>query len=183
MIRLPGWLPPSAVTDVMLLLRGNKPAARVSVGSRSGDLRRWARQQGLFTSVDVDGFASISRNPATARRVINLDRRSGRHTLGLGRLLGYPTCCSRAAARVGDEGIDDWHAAITKRRFYGRFRAIDPTEYLAGRARISHVPCSHHCRASLSFVLPPQDANQGRSACVRHYQNSAAPLTSVGPRL
>lgn len=153
MLLLPGWLTPSAVTDVSLLLRGHKPAARLSVGPRGGDLRRWARRQGLFMSVDVDGFAAISRDPATARRVIDLDRRPGRHTLALGTMLGYPLCCSRAAARVGDEGIDRRHAVITRRRFHGRFREIDPSGYLNGSSRISHVPCSHRCLPSLKMAL------------------------------
>lgn len=156
MVLLPGWLPPSAVTDVTLVLRGHKPAARVSVGPRGGDLRRWARRQGLFTSVDAEGFAAISRDPATARRVIDLDRRPGRHTLALGTMLGYPPCCSRAAARVGDEGIDRQHAAITTQRFYGRFLAIDPSGYADGSSRISHVPCSPRCLPSLRMALLPK---------------------------
>lgn len=153
MVPLPGWLPPSAVTDVTLVLRGHKPAARVSVGLRGGDLRRWARRQGLFTSVDADGFAAISRDPATARRVIDLDRRPGRHTFALGTMLGYPPCCSRAAAHVGDEGIDRRHAYIAARRFHGRFRAIDPGGYADGSSRISHVPCSPRCLPSLRLAL------------------------------
>ncbi|SER23415.1 hypothetical protein [Sphingobium sp. YR768] len=156
MIHLPGWLPPSAATDVTLVLRGHKPAARVSVGSRGGDLRRWARRYGLFTSIDADGFAAISRNPATARRVIDLDRRPGRHTLALGTMLGYPPCCSRAAARVGDEGIDRRHAAMATRRFHGRFRAINPSGYADGSSRISHVPCSTRCQPSLRMAMLPQ---------------------------
>jgi hypothetical protein len=155
-VPLPGWLPPSAVTDVTLVLHGHKPAARVSVGGRGGELRRWARRHGLFTSVDADGFAAISRDPATARRAIDLDRRPGRHTLALGTMLGYPPCCSRAAARVGDEGIDRRHEAITTRRFHGRFRAIDPSGYLEGGSRISHVPCSPRCLPSLRMALRPQ---------------------------
>lgn len=156
MVLLPGWLPPSAVTDVTLVLRGHKPAARVSVGPRGGDLRRWARRQGLFTSVDAEGFAAISRDAATARRVIDLDRRPGRHTLALGTMLGYPPCCSRAAARVGDEGIDRQHAAIATRRFYGRFLAIDPSGYADGSSRICHVPCSPRCLPSLRMALLPK---------------------------
>lgn len=155
MVPLPSWLPPSAITDVMLVLRGFKPAARVSVGQRGSDLRRWARRQGLFTSVDADGFAAISRDPTRSRRVIDLDRRPGRHTLALGTMLGYPPCCSRAAARVGDEGIDRRHAAMATRRFHGRFRAIDPSDYTNGSSRISHVPCSTRCLSSLRMALLP----------------------------
>lgn len=149
---LPDWLPPSAGTDMVQLLSGRRPAIRLIVGSRASDLRRWARRLGLFTSSDADGYATLSRSPAAARRVLELDRRPGRHTNALGRLLGYPPCCSRAAALVGDEDIDAMHTALTSRRFHGRFRAIDPSNYAIGSAFISHVPCSHRCLASLSLV-------------------------------
>jgi hypothetical protein len=149
---IPDWLPPSAITDIVLLLRDAKPAARLYVGHCGGDLRRWARRLGLFTSIDADGYAAISRRPALARRVIDLDRRPGRHTHALGAMLGYPICCSRAAARVGDEGIDRQHEIISTRRFQGHFRAIDPSGYLLGTSRISHVPCSHRCQPSLALA-------------------------------
>lgn len=152
MDEVPDWLPPSAITDIRLLLRNAKPAARLHVGHHGGELRRWARRLGLFTSVDTDGYAAISRSPAVARRIIDLDRRSGRHTLALGAMLGYPACCSRAASRVGDEGIDRWHQNVSGRRFHGRFRAIDPSGYLEGTSRISHVPCSHRCKSSLTLA-------------------------------
>jgi hypothetical protein len=152
-VPIPGWLPPSAIIDITLVLHGEKPAARVSVGLRGGELRRWARRLGLFTSIDRDGFAAMSRNPVTARRVIDLDRRPGRHTLALGLMLGYPRCCCRVAARGGDEGIDRQHEVLATRQFYGRFRAIDPSGYSEGRSRISHVPCSPRCLPSLRMAL------------------------------
>lgn len=151
--RLPRWLPPSAATDLAQLLAGNKPAVRLLIGDRSAQLRCWARTLGLFTCSDRDGYATVSRNPATARRVLDLDRRPGRHTVALGLLLGYPVCCSRAAARAGDEGIDQMQNAIALRRFHGRFRLIDPGGYQQGLAQLSHVPCSHRCEASLSLAM------------------------------
>lgn len=148
----PEWLSASAGNEIGRLLAGQKPAVRVQVGSRRADLRRWARRLGLFTSSDGDGYAALSRDPATARRVIDLDRRPGRHTLALGMMLGYPQCCSRAAARHGDEGIDARQAAMASLRFHGRFAAIDPSGYSTGEASVSHVPCSHRCVASLHLV-------------------------------
>lgn len=150
---VPDWLPSSAAAEIAQLLNGAKPVARLHVGLRKAELRRWARRLGLFTSSDADGYAALSRFPATARRVIDLDRRPGRHTHALGALLGYPSCCSRAAARVGDEGIDDLHSLIAARRFLGRFRLIDPRGYAQGKALVSHVPCSHRCVASLSLAM------------------------------
>lgn len=156
MVPTPDWLPPSAVIDISLVLRGKKPAARVRVGRRGGELHRWGRRLGLFTCLDKDGFAAISRNPTTARKVIDLDRRPGRHTLALGLMLGYPSCCCRSASRAGDEGIDRQHELLSTRRFYGRFRAIDPSGYFKGGSRISHVPCSPRCLPSLKMALRPE---------------------------
>lgn len=148
MTLLPPWLPPSAATDIGLLVDGLKPAVRIHVGDNRIEMRRWARRLGLFTSTDRDGYAVLSRSGAASRRALDIDRRPGRHTIALGRMLGYPECCNRAAARVGDEGIDALCDDIAARRFRGRFRAIDPGAYAAGRAAISHVPCSHTCNAS-----------------------------------
>lgn len=152
MVAIPDWLPNSAITDVAQLLKAVRPAIRLQVGKQNREVRRWARRLGLFASIDAEGYAALSRNPSLARRIMDLDRRPGRHTLALGTLLGYPVCCSRAAARVGDEGIDRRHEIISARRFHGRFSAIDPTGYAEGDALISHVPCSHRCIASLTLA-------------------------------
>ena len=148
----PPWLSPSAATDLAMLLAGTKPAARLRVGAHRADVRRWARRQGLYASTDRDGYAVLSRSGTTARRVLGVDGRPGRHTMALGRMLGYPECCSRAAARAGEEGIDALAGAISALRFRGRFAAIDPTHYLTGGALLSHVPCSHTCAASATLA-------------------------------
>lgn len=148
----PDWLPASAIVDLVLLEAGLKPAARIYVANRANDLRRWGRRLGYFLSSDRDGFAVLSRRGSVARRVLEIDRRPGRHTAALGHWLGYPVCCSRAAARVGDEGIDDYQRLLAKRRFRGHFVLIDPSGYLAGEARVSHVPCSRICTASLAMA-------------------------------
>jgi len=152
MQRIPEWLAPSARTDLSWLLSNRRSVVRLHVGRQQLALRRWARRHGLFASADADGYVAISREAIHARRVIDLDRRPGRHTHALGLLLGYPRCCSRSIDRFGDEGIDARHAVLSGRRFHGQFRAIDPTGYLAGQAYISHVPCSHRCSFSLAQV-------------------------------
>ena len=149
---LPQWLVPSAKPELVQVLNGTKPAARLYVGSRTGDMRRWARRLGLFASTDRDGYVVLSRKSAASRRILELDRRPGRHTLALGMFLGYPRCCSRAAARCGDEGIDAMHDKIAARRFHGRFEMINPAAYRQGGTILSHVPCSHRCVASLSLA-------------------------------
>ncbi len=155
-LRPPGGLPRSAYIDIDRLMRGQKEVVRLIVGDDAAGIRRWARRSGFFTSADADGYVVLSRCASSARRALDLDRRPGRHTAALGRMLGYPPCCSRAAARIGDEGIDRQHAVIATRRFHGRFRAIDPSGYADGSSRISHVPCSPRCLPSLRMALLPK---------------------------
>lgn len=150
---IPAWLPKSATTDLSMLVLGMKPAARLRVGMRQADIRRWSRRHGLFASSDRDGYVVLSRSAMTARRTLDLDRRPGRHTVALGVMLGYPSCCSRAAARVGDEGIDALHARAARRPYRGRFALISPERYLDGGSLLSHVPCSNVCRASLALAV------------------------------
>lgn len=150
---IPNWLPRSAFTDLSMIIRDLKPAARLQVGTRAAEMRRWARRHGMYSSSDQDGYVVIAKSAARARRALDLDRRPGRHTVALGLMLGYPQCCSRAAARAGDEGIDALHARICALPFHGRFRMIDPVAYLDGGALISHVPCSNTCSASLALAL------------------------------
>lgn len=151
--RMPSWLPASARTDLALLKADLKPAARLWVNVPLVEVRRWARRNGFFLSGDRDGFVVLSRQPAIARRVLELDRRPGKHTAALGKMLGYPVCCTRAAARGGDEGIDHRHDVIAARRFHGLFALINPKDYLEGRGLLSHVPCTHNCAASLVLAL------------------------------
>lgn len=150
MQRIPEWLAPSARVDLGQLISGTRSVVRLFVGPRRSALRRWARRNGFFTSSDVDGYAAVSPSAIMARRVIDLDRRPGRHTYALGVMLGYPACCSRSIARFGDEGIDERQAVLAGRPYRGRFRIIDPSGYGGGDALISHVPCSHRCFASLA---------------------------------
>lgn len=145
----PEWLVSSARTDIGLLLAGLKPAARIDGRGMDREIRRWARRRGLFTSGDGSGYLVLSRCGTLSRRAIALDGRAGRHTHALGRMLGYPDCCSRAAARVGDEGIDGMAMMVGAHRFHGLFRAIDPTSYRSGGSLLAHVPCSHRCVKSL----------------------------------
>lgn len=152
-VRAPDWLPVSARTDLRQLRFGVRPTIRLVAGHRVPDLRRWARRNGYFAAGDRDGYVVLSRQPSLARIALRVDRRPGRHTIALGLLLGYPPCCSRAAARVGDEGIDHWHTAIAGGRFIGLYKLTNPYGYTFGSALNSHVPCSRRCAASLLMAL------------------------------
>jgi hypothetical protein len=151
---LPSWLKPSASVDLAQLYFGIRPAMRTELQRPASDaaIQRWTRRFRLFPLLDKDRFLVISRSAALSRRVLALDRRPGDHTYALGLMLGYPRCCCRAAAQVGDEALDAWSETRSKNAFYGRFKAINPHGYRDGRALISHIPCSARCLASLQMA-------------------------------
>lgn len=128
------------------------------------ELRRWARRAGLYVAVDGDGFFALSSHAGSARRVLRIDARPGRHLIALGLALGYPICCCRAAARRKEEGLDAWAEAMSSRRFIGLFRLIQPIGYLTGRSSISHVPCSPRCAASLRMAQALEGDSVGSGA-------------------
>lgn len=151
---LPQWLPLSAQVDLRQLVAGIRQVVRLQrVGPASDqEMRRFARLQGWFVVSDQAGFLVLSPLPATARRVMRLDRSSGTHTHALGLALGYPPCCCRAASRYGDAGLDNWAEALGSRPFVGRFAAISPSGYRTGQAAVSHIPCSSRCETSRAMA-------------------------------
>jgi hypothetical protein len=151
---LPAWLKASAAVDLAQVLFSIRPALRTELrGPVDGAaIRRWAWNLRCSAARDSDGFLVLSKSAAISRRVLEADRRRGDHTYPLGLLLGYPRCCCRAAAGVGDEGLDAWCGRFSGSDFQGAFKAIDPRGYVEGRALISHVPCSPRCLPSLRMA-------------------------------
>ena len=151
---VPAGLPISFRTDLAQLIAGVRGAIRSELRSVSArDLKAWARRSRLSAAVDRDGFFSVARSPAAARRVLRIDALPGRHAFILGRALGYPTCCCLAAARRGEDHLDEWSAESSSASFRGRFQLINPEGYREGRALISHIPCLPHCLPSLRIAL------------------------------
>jgi hypothetical protein len=149
---VPPWLKPSAAIDIAHLWFRIRPALRTELARSvsQADVHRWAHHLGFFSALDDEGFLSVSRDPQLSRRIIDLDRQSGNHTFALGLRLGYPRCCCRMAARIGEIGLDAWEHEPTE--FRGRFKLINPTGYRRGNALISHIPCSPHCQPSLRMA-------------------------------
>jgi len=164
---LPGWMRPSAQVDIAQLFRSIRPVIRSQVEGPldRAKVRRWARRAGFHVAICQDGFFAMSRDGGLARRALQIDARPGRHTVALGRALGYPACCCVAAGRRNDEGLDAWAAAISARRFCGQFRLIQPAGYTAGDACISHVPCSPRCAASLRMARSLNHDRRARAPC------------------
>ena len=151
---LPPWLKPSARTDILHLAAKMRPAIRteLAVPVSHDIVRVWMRRLGWYTAIDRDDFLVVSRSSRLARMILAIDRDDSPHTFRLGRALGYPICCCRAAANLGEQNLDSWALALSRRRFIGRFKLIDPTRYSEGHALISHIPCSPFCQASLQMA-------------------------------
>lgn len=150
----PAWLKPSAIVDLRQVLASLRPAIRTEIASVVSDveLGRWCRGLGLYGIRDGDGFLVLSRHPGHAARVMAIDRAPGTHTAWLGRWLGYPACCTRAAGRVGEDKLDALADRLGRRRFIGQFDAINVAGYREGKALISHIPCAPNCAASLKLA-------------------------------
>ena len=153
-ITLPPWLKASASTDLLHLAANIRPAIRteLAIPVSHDVVRRWMRRPGWYTAIDRDKFIIVSSSSALARKVLTLDREQSPHTFRLGRALGYPVCCCRAAASVGEQNLDSWARALCQRDFIGQFQAINPSNYRNGKALISHIPCSIFCQASLHMA-------------------------------
>ena len=166
---IPAWMRQSARVDLAQLLAGVRPVMRSEFSKRpqTGAVRQWARRHGLHVAFDGDGFFALSREAVQVRRTLRMDARPGRHVVALGRLLGYPECCCLAAGRREEEGLDGWAEAVSRRRFVGWFRLIRFDGYRAGRALISHVPCSGGCAASLRMAQRLEGSEQRRSGTSR----------------
>jgi hypothetical protein len=151
---LPSWMRASAQVDLAQLCCSIRPVIRSQVAGKPSyaEVRRWARRAGLYVAMDDGGFFSMSREPSAARRALRIDAGPGRHTIALGRALGYPLCCCVAAGRRQEEGLDAWANEMSSRRFAGKFRLIRPAGYLTGQSYISHVPCSPCCLPSLRMA-------------------------------
>lgn len=149
---MPDWLKPSARVDLALVLARTRDVLRSDLGAPAdlSAIAKFARRYGLFAAKDPDGFIALSRRPGLGRRLLALDAAPDEHVMPLGRLLGYPPCCCRAARRVGEDQLDVW--AARPRRHIGRYRLIDVSSYDTGEALVSHIPCSAACRASLKIA-------------------------------
>lgn len=169
---MPSWLKPSASVDLLLILCGVRYSMRTEICERAAEpgIRKWARSLGLYANSDIDMFATFSRHPGVGRRLLHLDRSPRKHTRELGQMLGYPACCCRMAARVGESTIDEFANLVCGQRFIGRFRLIDPSGYGQGRSLISHVPCSSSCLDSLQIASHAARALSGRKGLISAFQ-------------
>lgn len=145
----------SARVDLLGLLSGVRPAIRLTHGSSDAVpvmIAAWAVETGLGSAGD-DEYTVISSDGPHASLVLDWDRATVPHERELGRLLGYPSCCTQAIADIGEQHIDAAAGRAAAGKFEGEFQLIDVAQYGQGLALLSHVPCSPRCSASLEQAL------------------------------
>jgi hypothetical protein len=155
-----GWLdlpwadlPPSVRVDVLGILAQNKPAIRIPVGERrtAAQVARVVAAVGWSHANDED-FLVAASSPEVASHVLDVDRSAQPHTLDLGLLLGYPACCARAAAHVGEGNIDQLAVRLGTDCERERAPHLDPRHYAKGIALVSYVACSPRCPTALQHA-------------------------------
>jgi len=149
---LPSTLSLSSYTDFLLLLGGLKPTLRLHVPeSRTREeLDSWCARYGYASVSNGSGYVCVAGDVREALRVQELDDSREPHEYQLGVLLGYPQCCCKRAAAVGETNLDGWENGMAQQStFTGQFELIDPHGYSDGYSLISHIPCCAKCKPSL----------------------------------
>jgi hypothetical protein len=153
---LPPNLTPSSYIDFLLLLGGLKPTIRLHVTEPRAQhtIKSWGEEHGYATVPDPSGYIYIATIQNDALRLQKLDDSHEAHEYGLGLLFGYPQCCCRRAAEVGESKLDEWEETLSQDVSFRRMPncLIDPRGYTEGSSLISHIPCSAQCKASLSIA-------------------------------
>ncbi|WP_095493328.1 hypothetical protein [Mesorhizobium temperatum] len=166
MTHRPHWLKPSAVVDLRLVELGIRPAFRTETNApvNDADIGRWARRRSLYFCRDAQDFVVFAKTPLLVRYIMTIDRSPGDHVARLGHWLGYPACCIRSARRITESNLDLWSERVAARRHIGNYACTKTGGYRAGRAMISHIPCSPHCRASLVMATKVSERHRTVSA-------------------
>lgn len=144
---------PSFRVDMLGMIAAGKPAVRAVLPSAPSDqarLREAAAEFGIADESD-GSYVVLAREEPRAREVLAVDRCAEPHEFELGLLLGYPYCCAKYAAEVGEQHLDSpalsgGREGSADERETGRL--IDVSRYRDGIALISHIPCSSGCEPS-----------------------------------
>jgi hypothetical protein len=147
-------LPASSLVDFLHLVALGKPAVRVKIqGAALNRLAEWCERYDYKWVADMEGFCCVAYSKLMAEQVLTVDRCAGPHELDLGLLLGYPLCCCKAIAALGESRIDEHALDMSSWEFQGSFRLIDPSGYTEGASLVCHLPCSRYCEPSLEIAI------------------------------
>lgn len=144
-------MPVSANVDIILMILELKPAIRTRVTDSSifKYIDDWCKYWSLFCYMDLENYIYIAFDEKLANQLIELDHLTRKQEEKFGQLLGYPSCCCKKIAKIGEAYIDSYEEELCQKKFKAFFRLINPQNYRKGTAFISHVPCSTTCFDSL----------------------------------
>lgn len=149
---LPTTLKPSDYVDLLLFLAHEKPCLRLGYNQPDVYLEMitWCREHNLSYVVSQAGFMYISKYFVLAYIAKVIDDSTLSHTYIFGRILGYPSCCSKHIAMIGERNIDYFEKQfVSNSDFHPPYNIINPKGYIEGYSLISHIPCCTTCKKSL----------------------------------
>lgn len=149
------FFPLSFRVDLILLLIGMKPCLRTRVVKNfleKNAMESWCRKY-TYDFLFVGDFFYLSKDMNMLLLAAELDHSAVPHENQFGLLMGYPPCCIKKIAMVGECNIDHYEEGLINEIFEGQFNFINPSKYREGLAFISHVPCSTTCSYSLRIAL------------------------------
>lgn len=152
---LPKGLKNSDYVDILLFLSGSKRAIRLGENTDKiyEKMHNWCKKFKYKSKISRSGLMYISNHLWLATLVNVVDNSVFPHAYVLGCLLGYPSCCSKRIAKLGENSIDQWEKElVTSGNFRKDYLLINPADYLLGTSLISHVPCSCQCNKSLEIA-------------------------------
>ena len=152
---LPKDLKPADYIDLLLFLLKEKPCVRLGNNSLRTykNVAIWCENNDIDYIISKEGFMYISFSWLCANITQIVDDSVFNHTYLLGKLLGYPTCCSKKIANIGETNIDSYERhLISNCKFLKPYDLISPKGYLEGYSLISHIPCCTTCKESLRIA-------------------------------
>ena len=140
-------MPPSFWIDYVDFFCNKNRVAIRTVMAEDFDVGEYVVEHlGIFMDVDSAGFAALGFNPEVCKEVMRLDRDIDECRL-VGKFLGYPACCRVKIEDGTVSDIDAYSESFSKGIGDGELLSI--SNYLEGRALISHIPCAIDCSLSI----------------------------------
>ena len=152
---LPGGLRPSDYVDFLLFLSSKKPVVRLGKNGEKvySSVVAWCKTYNIRYYISAERYMYVSKRFLLPWITSVVDDLPVPHAILLGKLFGYPHCCTQKISQLGEDLIDEWELTeFADEDLVGDYRLIDPKLYRKGVALISHVPCSNKCDASLQIA-------------------------------
>ena len=121
---LPPDLTPSSYIDFHLLLGCLKSTVRLHMPQPRAQhvVDFWGEVHGYASVSNSSGYIYIAKTQDDALRLQELDDSHKAYEYRLGLLFGYPSCCCRRAAEVGESHLDEWEKLCRKMPLSGEHR-------------------------------------------------------------